>query len=76
MAKKLITGIFTTLALLLGGTAWGAAPFVVDAANGTVTDTSTGLMWEQCAAGLIGNDCTGTVLRYTWVNALGLAATQ
>jgi hypothetical protein len=55
---------------------WAAAPYV-DNGDGTVTDTSTGLMWDQCALGLSGADCaTGTATTYAWVDALAAAATQ
>ena len=68
------------LAGLLGvGQALAASsPPFVDNGDGTVTDTSTGLMWDQCADGLSGNgNCaTGALVPYTWANALGLAATQ
>jgi len=56
------------LTLLLGtGLAWSAAPFV-DNNDGTVTDTSTGLMWDQCSLGQTQgiNACSGTALTYTW----------
>lgn len=77
MANRLITGIVTTLARLCGGAAWGAAPFVVDSVNGTVTDTRTGLMWDQCAAELSGSNCyPGAAQTDSWVNALALAATK
>lgn len=36
-------------------------------ANGTVTDTKTGLMWKQCTEGLSGVGCaTGTARTFTW----------
>ena len=80
MAKRLIkTGCAALLALIatLGaGQALAAAPFVVDATHGTVTDTSTGLMWDQCVRGLSGSGCTGTVQKYSWANAVAQAATQ
>ena len=63
-------------ALCCGG-ACADAPFV-DNGDGTVTDTATGLMWDQCALGLSGASCTtGTASLYTWVNAFAaVAATQ
>jgi hypothetical protein len=67
------------LASLLGvGQALAASsPPFVDNGDGTVSDSSTGLMWDQCAAGLSGADCTtGTYAAYTWANAFGLTATQ
>ena len=40
--------------------------YVVDSANGTVTDTRTGLMWDRCARGLSGVGCaTGTASTFT-----------
>ena len=39
--------------------------------NGTVADTTTGLMWAQCAEGLSGSACAdGTAAVYTWAEAL------
>jgi len=49
--------------------------YTVDAAQGTVLDTKTGLMWKRCAEGQSGTDCsTGTVATYTWGQALSRAA--
>ena len=53
-----------------------ASVYVVDSANGTVTDTRTGLMWDRCARGLSGVGCaTGTASTFTWQAALDAAAT-
>ena len=53
-----------------------ASVYVVDSANGTVTDTRTGLMWDRCARGLTGVGCaTGTASTFTWQAALDAAAT-
>ena len=50
--------------------------YVVDSANGTVTDTRTGLMWDRCARGLSGVGCaTGTASTFTWQAVLNAAAT-
>jgi hypothetical protein len=46
----------------------------IDNQNGTVTDTSTRLMWMRCAAGQTWNqgtrNCDGSVLSYSWKDAL------
>jgi len=43
----------------------------IDHGDGTVTDTTTGLMWKQCAEGLEGAGCTsGQVVRLAWKEAL------
>ena len=43
--------------------------------NGTITDTDTGLMWQQCSDGQTGDDCSGdTASTHTWQQALQLAA--
>lgn len=62
---------------LVTGPASAAAPFA-DNGDGTVTDTSTGLMWDQCSLGLSGNGLctTGAATTHTWSDALGQAATQ
>ena len=63
-------------AVLAAGAAHAGAPFV-DNGDSTVTDTSTGLMWDQCSAGLSGAGCaTGSAATYNLANALGLTATQ
>jgi hypothetical protein len=50
--------------------------YIVDAANGTVTDNRTALMWDQCPRGLSGAACTaGTIGTFTWQQALDTAAT-
>lgn len=39
--------------------------------DGTVTDKTTGLMWQHCLDGLSGNDClSGALKTYTWAQAL------
>ena len=49
---------------------------LTDNADGTVTDTKTGLMWKQCAEGLSGVGCTtGVAQTYTWSAALNQAQT-
>jgi hypothetical protein len=45
-------------------------------ADGTVTDTTTGLMWDRCAYGLTGSDCTGSsAYAGDWASALTYAST-
>lgn len=64
------------VALLCATHVQAAAPYV-DNGDSTVTDTSTGLMWDQCALGLSGTDCaTGTARTYIWADAIAAAATQ
>jgi len=42
--------------------------------NGTVSDSSTGLMWQRCLLGLTGVDCSeGKPSTHTWVSALNEA---
>lgn len=62
-----------TLAMaLLSPAVWAAAPFH-DNGDGTVTDTSTGLMWDQCAWGQAGPGCAGLASRHDWADALAQA---
>ncbi len=42
--------------------------------NGTVTDTITGLIWQQCSMGQTGSECSvGSATIHTWDTALQLA---
>lgn len=51
------------------------ANFVISG-NGTVTDRTTGLIWDQCVWGNSGSACAqGAAATMTWQSALGLAAT-
>ena len=47
----------------------------IDNNDGTVTDSSTGLMWMRCALGesWTGTTCTGTTATYNWQDALNQA---
>lgn len=38
--------------------------------DGTVTDTTTSLVWDRCVLGRSGTTCTGTATTYTWADAL------
>ncbi|CAK0769433.1 exported hypothetical protein [Gammaproteobacteria bacterium] len=51
-----------------------ADPRYVDNLDGTVTDTTTNLMWMRCAMGQIwtGADCSGNSATYTWDQANAL----
>lgn len=46
--------------------------YTVDVANGTVTDSDTGLMWQQCSIGQTASagDCTGSATELNWQGAL------
>lgn len=45
-------------------------------ADGTVTDIRTGLVWDRCAWGQSGADCSGgAASSHTWADALNVAAT-
>ena len=40
-------------------------------ATSTITDNSTGLVWQKCSKGLSGTDCaTGSAVNSNWTNAL------
>jgi Protein of unknown function (DUF1566) len=49
--------------------------YVIDSVNSTVTDTRTGLMWDRCALGSSGVNCTGYPPPFNWQAALNAAAT-
>lgn len=47
----------------------------VNAGTGTVSDSATNLMWDQCPYGLSGSSCaSGTIFLDSWQNALAAAA--
>lgn len=61
------------LTLSVAWPAWADAPFTVNG-NGTVTDVSTSLVWDQCPYGLSGSTCAaGTAFLGTWPQALAAA---
>ncbi|MFM2449684.1 MAG: hypothetical protein RIS44_2134 [Pseudomonadota bacterium] len=45
-------------------------------ADGTVTDTTTGLVWDRCVLGRSGPTCTGAANTYTWAQALAEASAR
>ncbi len=51
-------------------TAFAGSAGFKDNGNGTVTDLTTNLMWQQCSDGLSGANCTGTAATITWDNAI------
>lgn len=62
------------LALLAFFLALPAQAAFTDNGDGTVTDTVTGLMWDQCSWGLSGVGCAaGAASVHTWTQALGVA---
>lgn len=64
------------LALLMFFLALPAQAAFTDNGDGTVSDTVTGLMWDQCSWGLSGVNCaTGAASKHTWAQALGVAVT-
>jgi hypothetical protein len=47
----------------------------IDNGNGTVSDVTTNLMWQQCSSGLSGAGCTaGSAATYVWDGASGAIA--
>ena len=52
-----------------------AAVGFTDNGDGTVTDTVTGLNWDQCSLGQSGATCTGTASTLNWPAALVTAVT-
>ena len=70
LASLALTAQAATCPGNLGASSTPTADFTVNA-NGTVTQTTTGLMWKQCNEGLSGANCaTGTVTYLTWSDAL------
>ncbi len=63
--------IVSILLMVLFCTTMAVAGSFTDNSNGTVTDLTTNLMWQQCSAGLSGASCaTGAAVVYTWDNAI------
>jgi hypothetical protein len=55
---------------------WPNSRYTVHGNTSTVTDTVTGLMWQQCIQGWAGAGCTtGSATTHTWQAALQLATT-
>jgi hypothetical protein len=44
--------------------------FFVDNADGTITQSNTGLMWAKCSEGQSDTNCTGTAKEMIWSDAL------
>ncbi|MCX7178675.1 MAG: DUF1566 domain-containing protein [Proteobacteria bacterium] len=66
------------LAFTVGGIASPAsAKTYSDNGNGTVTDSTTGLIWMRCSMGQAwtGSTCTGTASTYTWDQSNALTGT-
>ena len=65
--------ILIFLCTLSSASATICGTYMTDNGNGTVTDSSTGLTWKQCLAGLSGVDCTtGSASILDWAGALAL----
>ncbi len=54
----------------VSGPSRGYSSHFVDNGDGTITDKTTGLIWQKCSAGQSGTNCTGSAGDYTWSNAL------
>ena len=77
IAAGLVLGLTTAAAQTCLNDIKATAPDsrFTDNGNFTVTDRATGLIWKQCAEGLIGAGCaTGTPVTFTWQQALHQAA--
>ena len=67
---------FASLLCALALPAWAA---FTDNGDGTITDTSTGLVWDKCSRGQVWDNttppgtCTGAASSYDWVAALSEA---
>jgi uncharacterized repeat protein (TIGR01451 family) len=67
---RVVCGATLVLCLGIAWPVWAAAPFTVNG-NGTVSDSSTSLVWDQCPYGLSGSACaTGTAFSGDWASAL------
>ncbi len=62
--RKITSALLLTLFCTTAAFA-GSAGFK-DNGNGTVTDLTTNLMWQQCSAGQSVPGCAGTAATYTW----------
>jgi hypothetical protein len=67
-----IVGVTLTMSACLAWPAWAA--LTANSGNGTVSDSSTSLVWDQCAYGLSGSNCSlGAASLLTWPQALAAA---
>jgi hypothetical protein len=46
------------------------SPVYIDNGNGTISDTSTGLIWQKCLIGQNSASCSGSATAYNWDNAI------
>lgn len=71
--RPLLPAVAALLMLLVIAPAQAA---FTDNGDGTVSDSETGLMWDQCSWGQSGSDCSGgSASGHTWNEALNLAIT-
>jgi hypothetical protein len=70
--KRVLISIVLTSVLGLYGNSVNAASFVAGTGTqaGTVTDSMTNLMWQQCSGGLSGATCSGTAALLDWEAAI------
>lgn len=69
-SRRGVCSAILALSLSVVWPAWAVTPFTVNS-NGTVTDGTTSLVWDQCTYGLSGNTCdAGAAMLGTWPQAL------
>lgn len=75
---RYLTALVLTLAAnsVVAATCDTAGRFTVNADDGTVTDSSTGLTWKRCLEGqtFSSGNCNNTATKYTWSQALALTS--
>ena len=75
--SALLAALFCLGLLLASGSAW-AVRYSYSTDGSQVIDSTTGLTWQRCVAGMSwnGTTCTGTAATYTHEAALAYAKTQ
>ena len=73
MSPSLLSGLHRALIVLALLGAWPASAAFTDNGDGTVSDSLSGLVWDQCSWGQGSTTCTRSASTHTWAAALGVA---
>ncbi len=59
-----------------GESQFGASTSTVDNTDGTISNRSTGLMWQKCSAGQVGTNCSGGASNYLFDDGVSYPAIE